>query len=100
MSLANPPTAILGCNDQIAIGALGAAKELGRKIGSDFSIAGYDGIREAEYTNPPLTTISQPTYEIARRLVKMLIAEINHQPLDEPRPVLEPELILRDSTEA
>ena len=96
----DPPTAILGCNDQIAIGALRLAKELGRKIGVEFAIAGYDGIREAEYSDPPLTTITQPTYEIGRRLVKMLLAEINHQPLDEVHPLLEPELILRASTEA
>jgi LacI family transcriptional regulator len=96
----NPPTAILGCNDQIAIGALRVAKEFGMKIGAEFSIAGYDGIREAEYTDPPLTTITQPTYEIARRLVKMLIAEILNQQLNASRPVLEPELILRASTEA
>ena len=96
----NPPTAILGCNDQIAIGALHKAKELGRKVGQEFAIAGYDGIREAEYTDPPLTTIYQSTYEIACNLVKMLLAVINHQPISQPRPVLIPELILRASTES
>jgi len=95
-----PPTAILGCNDQIAIGALRAAKAAGYKIGAGFAIAGYDGIRETEYTDPPLTTLYQPTYDIARRLVKMLAAVINHQPVDPLRPVLRPDLILRASTEA
>jgi LacI family transcriptional regulator len=99
LAYADPPTAILGCNDQIAIGALRAAKEAGRKVGKEFAIAGYDGIREAEYTDPPLTTLFQPTYEIARRLVNMLVAMINQQALDVERPILEPELILRASTE-
>jgi LacI family transcriptional regulator len=96
----NPPTAILGCNDQIAIGALRAAKEAGYKVGAEFAIAGYDGIREGAYTDPPLTTLYQPTYEIARRLVNMLMMVINHQPLEPTHPMLEPELILRASTES
>jgi LacI family transcriptional regulator len=100
LALPNPPTAILGCNDQIAIGALRAAKEAGYKVGKEFAIAGYDGIHEAAYTDPPLTTLSQPTYEIARRLVNMLVAVINHQPLEQSRFELEPELILRASTES
>jgi LacI family transcriptional regulator len=99
LKLADPPSALLGCNDQIAIGAIRAVKDSGRKVGSEFGVAGYDGIRETAYTDPPLTTLSQPTYEIARMLVNMLFAVINHQVLEILRPVLEPELILRASTE-
>jgi LacI family transcriptional regulator len=98
--LKNPPTAVLGCNDQIAIGVLRAAKEAGRKVGAEFSVAGYDGIREAEFSDPPLTTLSQPTYDIARQLVQMLAAEINHDPLNQKQVNIIPELILRASTEA
>jgi LacI family transcriptional regulator len=94
------PTAILGCNDQIAIGAMRAVKESGRNVGTEIAVAGYDGISEAAYTDPPLTTLFQPTYEIARRLVKMLVLLINHQPLKDIRPEIEPELILRASTES
>jgi LacI family transcriptional regulator len=99
LKLADPPSALLGCNDQIAIGAIRAVKDSGRKVGSDFGVAGYDGIGETAYTDPPLTTLSQPTYEIARVLVNMLFTVINHQVLEILRPVLEPELILRASTE-
>jgi LacI family transcriptional regulator len=99
LKLGNPPTALLGCNDQIAIGAMQAIKESGRKIGSGFAVAGYDGIREAAFTDPPLTTLYQPTYDIARRLVTMLILLINQQALERPRLELEPELILRASTD-
>jgi len=99
LSRRNPPTAILGCNDQIAIGALRAAKETGRKVGAEFAVAGYDGIREAEYSDPPLTTLSQPTYDIARQLIQMLVTAINHNQLSQPRTVVVPELILRASTE-
>ena len=96
---ADPPTAIMACNDQSAIGAMRAAKEAGRKIGERFSITGYDGIREAEYADPPLTTLYQPTYEIARQLTRMLVNLINHEPVNPLRLQIEPELILRASTE-
>lgn len=97
---ANPPTAIMACNDQSAIGAMRAVKEAGYKIGVRYSITGYDGIREAEYADPPLTTISQPTYEIARQLILMLVNRINHEPLNFPRRQIESKMILRASSEA
>ena len=74
LALAKPPTAILGCNDLTAIGALKAAHEAGLFVGKDLAITGYDGIQETASTNPPLTTLRQPTYEIARRLAGMLIS--------------------------
>jgi LacI family transcriptional regulator len=47
---------------------------------------------------PPLTTLNQPIYDIARQLVKLLLAEITGAPLAERRIQLHPELILRAST--
>jgi len=97
--LAKTPTAILGCNDLTAIGALKAAQEAGLSVGKDLAIAGYDGIQETASTNPPLTTLRQPTYEIARRLAVMLISITKANMLNEPHVVVEPDLILRASTE-
>ncbi len=101
LALPDRPTAILGCNDSTAMGILKAAQELGLQVGKDLAIAGYDGIQETAYTNPPLTTLHQPTYEIARRLAGMLITitKGNGDLLSQPDVVLEPELILRGSTE-
>jgi DNA-binding LacI/PurR family transcriptional regulator len=99
-TLADFPTAILECNDQVAIGVLHVAKEAGRKVGQEFAVASYDGIREGEFCDPPLTTLSQPTYDLARKLVQMLVAVINHNMLNQPRIVVVPGVILRASTEA
>jgi len=99
LAIPDPPTAILGCNDLTAIGILKAAQESGLQVGKDLAVAGYDGIQETAYTTPPLTTLRQPTYEIARRLTVMLILLTNGNMLDEPHVVFEPDLILRDSTE-
>jgi LacI family transcriptional regulator len=99
LALSELPTAILGCNDLTAMGILKAAQESGIQVGKDLAVAGYDGIQETAYTNPPLTTLRQPTYEIARRLAKMLISMTKGNMLNESQVLIEPELILRASTE-
>ncbi len=98
LKLPEIPTAIIGCNDLTALGALRAAREKGLYIGTELAIAGYDGIPETEFTNPPLTTLSQPTYEIARKLANMLVSMIEGKKLDEPHITVDPELIIRAST--
>lgn len=93
-----PPTAILGVNDLTALGVLRAAQEKGIPVGTELAIAGYDGIKETEYTNPPLTTLYQPTYEIARQLARMLIRLIEGESLEETSITISPELLIRAST--
>ncbi len=93
------PTAITCINDLTAIGALHAASECGLKVGRDLAIAGFDGIEETEHTSPPLTSLHQPLYAIARNLVNLLVASVQNLPLDEPRIRVRPELLIRESTE-
>jgi LacI family transcriptional regulator len=50
-------TAIFACNDEVAFGAMNAARELGRHIPADLSIVGFDDIDPAQGAVPPLTTI-------------------------------------------
>lgn len=98
-----PPTAILAVNDMTAIGAMRAARERGLAVGRDIAIAGFDGIADAEHTEPPLTTLNQPAYDIARQLVHLLAELIedgrNGQSHPPKQVLLQPELILRQSTE-
>ncbi|MHB8777804.1 MAG: LacI family DNA-binding transcriptional regulator [Anaerolineales bacterium] len=98
LALQSPPTAIIGANDLTAIGILRAARELGITVGSDLAVAGFDGIEDTEHTVPPLTTLKQPVYDCARRLVRMLTTLINNEALEESHVLLYPELIIRDST--
>ena len=98
LSLSNPPTAVVCINDLTAIGVIQAASERGLLFSRAIAIAGFDGIEDAEHTQPPLTTLNQPIYEIAREIVKLLLAEIKGEPLAERHIQLQPELILRAST--
>lgn len=94
----NPPTAILCANDLTADGVLRAARERGIAVGRELAVAGYDGTEISEHTQPPLTTLRQPVYETARNLVTMLIALIQDEPLEPSQIILQPELIIREST--
>jgi len=98
MTLPSPPTAILGCNDQTALGVLRAAQELGLNVGEEIAIAGHDGIPETQYTTPPLTTLFQPTYEIARRLIVKLVKLIEGEETTPIPEVIQPQLLARAST--
>ena len=67
------PTAIFCANDLMAMGALEAAAQKGLRVPRDISIMGYDDQELARYTNPPLSTLVLPNYEMGRRAVEMLI---------------------------
>jgi LacI family transcriptional regulator len=96
-ALPQPPTAIVGVNDLTAIGAMRAAHERGLIVGKDVALAGYDGTDDSEHAQPPLTTLRQQVYDIARQLVQMLIARIAGEPV-ETKLIIQPELIVREST--
>lgn len=98
LSIPDPPNAIACINDETAFGALHAAHEQGFLVGHDLGVAGFDGVQVSGHTEPPLTTLDIPVYDIARQLVKMLQAEMTSQPLPERRVVLQPQLLIREST--
>ena len=89
----------MACNDLMALGVLQAAQEKDIQVGSQLAITGFDGIKETEYTTPPITTLFQPTYEIARRLTAALGKIINGLPVETLSQVVEPKLILRASSQ-
>ena len=98
LALPDPPTAIACANDATAIGVLYAAHERSLVVGEELAVAGFDGIEGFEHTQPPLTTINQPVYQIARQLAGMLTAQFQSQPLEETHVLIEPVLEIRQST--
>ncbi|MEA3377459.1 MAG: LacI family DNA-binding transcriptional regulator [Chloroflexota bacterium] len=93
------PTAIIACNDLMALGTISAAQRLGLIVGRDLAVAGFDDIPLAEHAHPPLTTVRQPIYEIGQRICEMLIHLLREEPLDERHVILEPELVVRESSD-
>lgn len=97
INLPDPPTAIFVANNAMTIGALNAIHEAGRKIPSDIAVVGFDDLPWAISLNPPLTTVSQPTFKIGLSAAQLLLDRL----ADPQRParsvVLETELIVRAS---
>ena len=98
LDLPTPPTAVIACNDLMALGAISAAQKRGLAVGRDVSITGFDDIPLAEHSHPPLTTVCQPIYDIGRRICAMLIHLIQGQELTERHILLQPELVVRESS--
>ena len=94
----DPPDAIMCINDETAFGALHALRELGMNIGKNVAVTGFDGVAASAHSDPPLTTLDIPVYEIARKLVNLLAAELEHQPAAERHIVFTPRLLKRLST--
>jgi DNA-binding LacI/PurR family transcriptional regulator len=96
-SRSTPPDAVFCVNDETAFGVLHAAHEHGFAIGTDIAIAGFEGVQDAKHTQPPLTTLDIPIFDIARQLVNMLLKIINREVVDSNF-LIKPELLIRAST--
>jgi LacI family transcriptional regulator len=97
LDLPTPPTAVIACNDLMALGAISAAQKRGLVVGRDVAVTGFDDIPLAEHSHPALTTLRQPIYEIGCRICAMLIHLIRGEELAERYVLLQPELIVRES---
>lgn len=71
------PTAIFAANDAMAIGAIEAVKDDGKKVPEDIAIVGFDDISMAKYISPALTTVKVPLFEMGQIVGKTLIQKIN-----------------------
>jgi DNA-binding LacI/PurR family transcriptional regulator len=97
LHLKNPPTAVFCYNDQVAVGALKAVREAKLSVPEDISIVGFDDLDLCEYTVPPLTTVRQPRFDMGYHAMETFVmVSRTGQPVG-PQ-VLEPELVIRDST--
>ena len=86
-------TGIVCYNDLTAIGVMRGLRSAGRRVPEDVSIIGFDDIEMAAWTDPPLTTVRQPTEAMGRWAVERLLGGGHDDHLH-----LEPELVIRGST--
>lgn len=98
LALPERPTALFCCSDEMAIGALQILRRSGLRVPEDISLAGFDDIAFAAYTEPPLTTIAQPAEAFGQRAVAMLLEVLNGGTPAAREVVLPFELKVRGST--
>ncbi len=97
LSQRDRPTAICAASDEIALGALSAARKLGISVPGQLSLVGFDDIRESRYITPTLTTVKQPTKQIGYCAAKWLIQSLSDASLPNLQERVAPVLIERDS---
>jgi LacI family transcriptional regulator len=95
---AEPPSAIIASNDQMALAVLAVAEQKGLAIPRQLSLVCFDNTPLVRFTRPPLTAIDQPVAEITSQAVEFLIAGPHGD--DRPHsPVVVPAtLVIREST--
>ena len=91
-------TAVFASNDQMALGVIHAAIDLGLSVPEDVSVVGFDDIAEAKHFSPPLTTVRQDFAQLGRRALDVLISDIEGTDAPAVEAFEVPALIVRKST--
>lgn len=91
--------ALIASSDAMAVGAMRALKSAGLVVPRAVSVVGFDDFPAADYTDPRLTTVHNPLFEMSARAVRGLIAGITGKVRQEAaREIVRTHLIVRDST--
>ncbi|HLK33849.1 MAG TPA: LacI family DNA-binding transcriptional regulator [Terriglobales bacterium] len=92
------PTAIFAANDLVALGVLAALRESGLQCPEDVSLIGFDDLELASFTNPALTTVAQPAYQMGARAAALLFERLRGENTPKQHIVMKATLKMRDST--
>ena len=103
LSLSIPPDAIFATNDPMAMGAILAIKEKGLSIPDDVAVVGFSNYFFAQITDPSLTSVDQPGFEMGQEAARLLIRQIDASDKDLPdlppeTKILKTKLIIRNSS--
>ena len=98
--------AVFAANDLMAVGAMRALREAGRRVPADVAVLGFDDSPLSRVTDPPLSTVRQPTDEMGRRMAELLLRLIATdddgtgaaEDPEQLRTVLPTELVVRSSS--
>lgn len=98
LSLEDRPDAFFATSDVYAVGVINAAKKMGLVVPEDLSVIGFDNVEISIMTDPQITTIEQPSYQIGYQSCELLIDKIMYPETSDKHIILDTELIVRQST--
>ncbi len=98
MKLKNPPTAIICVSDSIALGAISELKNLGKVVGKDVKVIGFDNTAITEYYYPTISSIAQPRYDLGREAFKLLLEKLEDNTSSYKQIILPHRIVHREST--
>lgn len=90
--------AIMTGSDLIAIGVVSQLLRQGIRVPEDVEVVGFDNIELSSVFSPALSTISKPHYDMAQHIAKQLVRVIEGEEVKFPHTVIEPQLVLRETT--
>jgi LacI family transcriptional regulator len=90
------PTAVIGINDLVAIGAIRAIKAAGLKVPQDISVTGFDGTYISELVDPQLTTVYQNYEEIGKVAVETIMGVIADEKVPKEK-IIKTKLLIRET---
>lgn len=88
-------SAVICSNDVIALGAVQAARRLGRSVPEGLAVVGFDDFDFARFVEPPLTTVALPAYDMGRRAAEALLDYLQEGKFAESEIVFPTELVVR-----
>lgn len=91
-------TAVVAANDLLALGCLDAFEDAGLRCPHDVSLSGFNDIPFLGRLNPPLTTVKISHYHMGTRAAETILDLAKHAEVPVQRLLLEPQLVVRDST--
>lgn len=98
LSLKEPPTALFTIADSMAVGVIRGIEDLGKKVGKDVDVIGFDNTFISKIYNPTLTTISQPRFEMGEKAAELLLHKMKDIHRAQTYVTLKHELVVREST--
>jgi LacI family transcriptional regulator len=97
LDLPDPPTAIFAGSDEVALGAMEAARARGLRVPEDLSVVGFDDTQVARLASPQLTTVRQPIREMGAVALRTALQLAAGEKVDSHHVELATQLIVRDS---
>lgn len=98
MALPTPPKALFCHSDILALGAMSYAKNMGLRVPQDLSVIGFDDIELSRYSDPQLTTVAQPGFNIGCEAMNLLLEQLQGKMVPNGSRLLDFELKVRGST--
>jgi LacI family transcriptional regulator len=92
------PTGVFAATDELAAGAIEAARARGMRVPEDLSVVGFNDTEIARFLSPPLTTVRQPLREMGRIALRTALRLAAGETLDFHHIELATELVVRSST--
>jgi DNA-binding LacI/PurR family transcriptional regulator len=90
--------AVFCANDLMAVGALQALRDAGRRVPADVAVVGFEDAPVAQSAHPPLTTVHQSPEQMGREMVALLLETMAAPEREHPGRMLSTRLVVRDSS--